>query len=95
MTDDNLKIPHKAMVLLEEIGFTDINIRTSDDGEDLLLDAVKYSDRANAWVGVADKVAMFHTWEVKDLVYRIVNRWLSEEVALSVKTMLEKIKRHW
>ena len=81
------------MVLLEEIGFTDINIRTSDDGDDLLVDGVRYSDRANAWVGFTNKVIIFKTWTAKDLVYRFVREWLDEEKSLAGEAMLKKIKQ--
>ena len=93
MTDDNLKIPHKAIELLEQIGFSDVGIIKSHDGDDLLIDGVKYSDRANAWVSFAEKVVLFKAWGVKDLVYRVVNQWLDEEKTIAGKAMLEKIKQ--
>ena len=93
MTKDNLKIPHKAIELLEKIGFSDLGIIKSHDGDDLLIYGVKYSDRANTWVGFSEKVVLFKTWSVKDLVHRVVNQWLDEEKTIAGKAMLEKIKQ--
>ena len=84
---------YKAMKLLEKIGFTDMKITKSDDGDDLFFEGMKYSDRANAWVRFTEKVVLFHNYEVKDLVYRFVREWLNEEKTLASKAMLDKIKQ--
>ena len=90
----HLEIANKIIDPLKEIGFSDIEVRINHKNK-LLINCIKYSDRANDFVGVAEMVTLptHGTLSERQLIHLVVDEWLNTEIPLAKRHLLKKIKQ--